>query len=94
MLEWIILSKRIESNRIGWNWMIPKQVEADRDADDHEVRYLVPMLSNMVGDNNQLMEYMGAALASRATRRKLCLTPFFSGPPRHTSKSSTPKINE
>lgn len=46
-------------------------------------KFLVPMLSNVVGDNNQLMEYMTAAVVARATNRTLCLTQFFSGPSRH-----------
>lgn len=51
----------------------------------HE-KFIVPMLSNAVGDNNQLMEYMAAAVVARATHRTLCLTPFFNGPIKHTKK--------
>lgn len=47
-------------------------------------RFMVPMLSNSVGDNNQLMEYMAAAVVARATNRTLCLVPFFNGPIKHT----------
>eukprot|EP00250_Pteridium_aquilinum_P033932 c667_g1_i1 orf=58-1737(-) len=56
---------------------------------DGDERFMVPMLSNSVGDNNQLMEYMTAAVVARATKRTLCLTPFFNGPTKHTSQRPT-----
>lgn len=58
-------------------------------SDDGDERFMVPMLSNSVGDNNQLMEYMAAAVIARATDRTLCLTPFFSGPLKHTRELPT-----
>ena len=53
----------------------------DDGYDDH--KFIVPLLSSHVGDNNQVMEYMGAAVVARSTNRTLCLTPFFSGPAKH-----------
>lgn len=63
-----------------------KVKKANLDGDDDTERFMVPMLSNSVGDNNQLMEYMTAAVMARATKRTLCLVPFFNGPIKHTGK--------
>eukprot|EP00249_Psilotum_nudum_P004205 c17746_g1_i2 orf=1078-2184(-) len=49
-------------------------------------KLLLPLLSDSIGFNNQLMEYMTAAVVGRATNRTLCLTPFNIGPPRHADK--------
>ncbi|KAI5068354.1 hypothetical protein GOP47_0016699 [Adiantum capillus-veneris] len=62
----------------------PKVVKVHSNEEDNDERFLVPMLSNSVGDNNQFMEYMAAVVMARATNRTLCLTPFFNGPTKHT----------
>lgn len=49
-------------------------------------KFLMPVLSPGVGAGNQLMEYISAAVIARATNRTLCLTPFFTGPGKHSGK--------
>ena len=56
---------------------------------EHE-RFLSPLLSAGVGAGNQLMEYISAAVIAKATNRTLCLTPFFSGPGKHSGNFLTP----
>ena len=53
------------------------------DVYNDQNKFIVPLLSSHVGDNNQVMEYMGAAVVARSTNRTLCLTPFFTGPAKH-----------
>ncbi|MCO5603004.1 hypothetical protein L7F22_057146 [Adiantum nelumboides] len=67
----------------------PEVVKVNFEGEDDNERFLVPMLSNTVGDNNQFMEYMTAAVIARATQRTLCLTPFFNGPIKHTGHLQT-----
>lgn len=49
-------------------------------------KFIVPILTGHLGDNNQLMEYMTSAVVAKATNRTLCLTPFFSGPRKHAGQ--------
>eukprot|EP01018_Ginkgo_biloba_P014531 Gb_25116 [translate_table: standard] len=51
-------------------------------------KFLVPVLSSYLGTNNQLVEYMSAAVIARATGRTLCLQPLFRGPLKHEGGTS------
>ncbi|GLJ15575.1 hypothetical protein SUGI_0255920 [Cryptomeria japonica] len=46
-------------------------------------QFLVPVVTGYLGINNQLMEYMSAAVIARATGKTLCLPLLFRGPLKH-----------
>lgn len=56
--------------------------EVDAVLDEGE-KFIWPLLSDMVGAGNQLMEYISAAVVARSLNRTLCLTPFQDGPAKH-----------
>ncbi|XP_057874115.1 uncharacterized protein LOC131080035 [Cryptomeria japonica] len=57
-------------------------------------QFLVPVLTGHLGINNQLVEYMSAAVIARATGRTLCLPPLFRGPLKHQGRLSEDTRNE
>eukprot|EP01018_Ginkgo_biloba_P014570 Gb_29917 [translate_table: standard] len=66
----------------------PQDIHAAQPQIAPKEKFLVPVLSNYLGANNQLMEYMSAAVIARATGRTLCLQPLFRGPLKHEGRTS------
>ncbi|XP_057874117.2 uncharacterized protein LOC131080036 isoform X2 [Cryptomeria japonica] len=57
-------------------------------------QFLIPVVTGYLGINNQLVEYMSAAVIARATGRTLCLSPLFRGPLKHQGRLSKHTRNE
>eukprot|EP01018_Ginkgo_biloba_P014535 Gb_17634 [translate_table: standard] len=66
----------------------PQRLPASQTQISPKEKFLVPVLSNYLGSNNQLVEYMSAAVIARATGRTLCLQPLFRGPLKHEGRTS------